>query len=100
MEVGIALATWQKTAEHRRVFIFVDNDAARASMIKMALPSRSIEKCLDTVSEALLKARCFPWFCRVPSALNIADEVSRLRFDRLLAEYAAVWRRTCWDLFL
>ena len=63
---------------HRRVFFFIDNDAARAGLIKMTSDVPVIRRVqLDLVKE-WASTPSFPWFARVPSSSNIADSVSRL----------------------
>ena len=46
IRVAAALEKWEKRTLHRRVFIFVDNDAARASLVKMASGAPSIRTAL------------------------------------------------------
>ena len=75
--VPVAIETWHATLAQREVFFFVDNDPAKDALVNGI--SRSM------VSSELVKAcrlRCAalgvaPWFDRVPSPSNIADDPSR-----------------------
>ena len=69
---------WKKEFTHRRVFFFIDNDAARAGLIKQYSDSASIQRVLRAMAEEQLVHPCFQWFCRVASLSNVADEASRL----------------------
>ena len=68
---------WKQEFTHRRVFFFIDNDAARAGLIKQYSDSAVIQGVLR--AEEQLKHPCFQWFCRVASSSNVADEASRLK---------------------
>ena len=78
MPVTLAFKLWQKRLEHRRVFVFVDNDAARASLIKMSTEVAAMKVMLLRLAELLAEVPCFPWFARVASASNPGDAPSRL----------------------
>ena len=99
LPVGLALKVWSRRTMHRRIFIFVDNDAARASLIKMSSNSRSLQSCLLKVADILQQTPCFPWFCRVPSSSNIADGPSRLEFGGLLSTMNATRDVLEWQTF-
>ena len=77
LPVGTALELWRERVLHRRVFIFIDNDAARASWIKAT--SRAPSVALMTRRIVMMNAKwpCFTWYSRVPSASNPGDAPSR-----------------------
>jgi hypothetical protein len=79
LPVLIARLAWEARLLHRRAFYFIDNDAARSALIKGHSSASTINLMLKR--DALLAAATpsFPWYSRVPSAINIADEPSRLR---------------------
>ena len=69
----------------RHVLIFIDNDGARHSWIRGGADSihalRMIHK--GALREANLEVK--PYFCRVPTASNVADGPSRLDFRMCFA---------------
>ena len=77
LPVWIARVLWGDLMRHRRVFVFVDNDGARHALLKMSSNSKSVAKILHKMAEAQAYCPAFVWFCRVPTASNIADAPSR-----------------------
>ena len=73
---------------HRRVFVFVDNDAARAGLIKLCSPVATIQHVLRKLATFQELAPCFIWFSRVPSSSNIADNASRFVKLEVFADVA------------
>ena len=73
-----ALEKGENRTLHRRVFIFVDNDATRASLVKMASGAPSMRAALLRVSDCVQRTLTFVWYARVPSSSNPADAPSRL----------------------
>ena len=76
--VALALEAWAERTRHRRVFVFVDNDAARASLIKMSTNVDSMKIALLRVAALKRATPSFLWFARVPSSSNPGDAPSRL----------------------
>ena len=76
--VVTALGEWSERMLHRSVFFFVDNDAARASLIKMHSDVCSMRVALLRAEVKMQESPCFPWFGRVPSSSNPGDAPSRL----------------------
>ena len=67
-----------------RVMLFVDNEAARASLISLK-SSLEIHQCLlRNVSLAVRRSGLYLWTARVPSSSNPSDEPSRELVDKLL----------------
>ncbi len=62
-----------------RVFLYVDNEAARASLIAMYSRVNTHNVILKRVSEIAHSRSLFLWTARVPSASNEADAPSRLQ---------------------
>ena len=73
----VACALWSSQMLHRRCFIFVDNDGARACLIRMHSKSKVIRDMLRRGSYLQAATPSFVWFSRVPSASNVADAPSR-----------------------
>ena len=69
-----------------RVFLFCDNEAARASLISMYSPVVVHNELLKALGEAVVKSSLFLWTARVPSHSNVADAPSRLVVDQLLQD--------------
>ena len=65
---------------HRRVFVFIDNEAARQTLISHSSASRSMQAVLLPIAMKLAQMSAFMWFSRVPSLSNPADAPSRLIF--------------------
>ena len=76
--VLIAIEVWGNLFKDSQVVVYLDNDAARAGLIKMrgATDIGDIIIHEAAVLEAKLAFR--PWFGRVPTASNIADGPNRL----------------------
>ena len=74
----IAISLWGNLFLNSQVVMYLDNDAARAGLIKM----RGATDIGDIIIQetAVLEARLAfrPWFGRVPTASNVADGPSRL----------------------
>ena len=87
--VLIARHTWYKVLRNRRVLIFVDNEAAKAALIRNYSPLLGAAHMLAEIASLDVKLECFPWYCRVPSKSNLADAASRLAYG----EYEECFRQ-------
>ena len=88
--VLLAKLTWAERLKGKRAIYFIDNDAARLGLIKAyspVLPSLNI--IMDCLSWDYANAS-ESWYSRVPSASNISDDPSRLKFEGDLVELGAV----------
>ena len=74
-----AASLWKERLLHRRTFFFIDNDAARAGLIKVHSSVETISKVLLKFAVLLAEWPSYPWFSRVASASNCADRISRLK---------------------
>ena len=83
LPVACAMRVWSERALHRRVFYFIDNDAARACLIKMISGSPIINRVLKRITMIGAAHPSFAWYSRVPS-----DEPSRLLPLLILQEEA------------
>ena len=83
LPAAMALKHWSQRALHRRVFVFIDNDGARFSLINMCSRSEKISRLLKHIAFLHAVLPCFVWYARVPSASNIADAPSRFDFSWL-----------------
>ncbi|CAE7519874.1 unnamed protein product [Symbiodinium sp. CCMP2592] len=78
--VLIARRTWGKVLRNRRALFFVDNEAAKAALIRNYSPLVDAANMLADIAELDVVNHCFPWYCRVPSKSNFSDAASRLSF--------------------
>ena len=62
---------------HRQCFVFVDNEAARATLVKGVSPSRTMFKMAHCLNLVEARYPTSTWYERVPSPSNIADLPSR-----------------------
>ena len=67
-------------------FVYIDNEAARASLIAMYSTVLLHITLLKQLSFCSLKRNLFMWIARVPSSSNCADFPSRFIFDHLISE--------------
>ena len=72
-----------KELAHRRVIIWLDNEAARYGLIKGRSPSPSMDSLIRLFASEEDRSPAFTWICRVPSYSNLAD--GPLRDDPRLA---------------
>ena len=82
--VPMAFSTWQSMLRDREVLVFVDNEPAKDALINgisSSFESAFMVRETRRMSAALAIA---PWFDRVASPSNLADDPSRGHFERLL----------------
>ena len=77
----LALRVWQGHLLNAQVVFYLDNDAARSGMIRAEGSTRLAQVLISEFVKLGKKLRVFPWFARVPSASNPADDASRLNFN-------------------
>ena len=75
--VVASLFMLSKLFEHRRVIFFIDNDAARESLIRAFSPSIASLSLIMIFYKQATELSIIPWFARVPSSSNPADLPSR-----------------------
>ena len=83
LPVALSLDLWDSRILHRRVFVFVDNDAARGSLVKMQTNVPPMKIALDRVARKLVQTPFRPWYARVASECNPGDSPSRLEGSKL-----------------
>ena len=78
--VVVARMTWAARLQGRLVIHFIDNDAARAGLVKGYSPS--LASCALIAEAALedVRLQAASWYARVPTLSNVADHPSR--FER------------------
>ena len=83
LPVAIAFGVRGTMLADRRVLVFVDNDAARAALIKGSSGSMPSARLVHQAWVAAARHGMSPWFERVPSPSNVADAPSRLDLSGL-----------------
>ena len=63
--------------KHRAVLYFIDNDAARYGFIRGMSNDPHMSVMLTSFWEEERMSPCYPWFARVASGGNPADDLSR-----------------------
>lgn len=92
LELFAAVASVERLASEiqgLRVFLFVDNEAARASLISMYSPIKVHATLLSKLSQIVQDHSIFLWVARVPSPSNPSDEPSRMKTSNLIAKGVA-----------
>ena len=72
-----AFIAWSKCCAGKRVFIFLDNEGSKFSIIKDASDNAFVDKCVEILAYEELRNLCILWVARIPSYSNIADNPSR-----------------------
>ena len=88
LPVAVAKATWAHVLRNRLCIFFLDNEAARACLIRSFTPVVNATSILMDVAVQDVASHTLNWYSRVPSKSNIADDASRLEFGR----YANLFR--------
>ena len=88
----VALATWHKCLQGKRLIHFVDNDSASACLVKGYSPR--VDSCALVGEYWLLacKYSIDPYIDRVESKSNLSDGPSRLDFDLLAQLRSVFWK--------
>ena len=75
--VALAIQIWRSQLISKHVVFFVDNEAAKYSLIRGYADSPLVTSLCETVSKNIDDVGVFPWFSRIPSSSNISDWPSR-----------------------
>ena len=95
----VALKLWGEECKQRFIVSFIDNEASRAALIKAWSDSIHANNILRLYVDDEMLHGWKPWFGRVPSHSNPADDPSRLIIEKLL--HAGVIHDTFdWNLIL
>ena len=85
----VALFAWETSLQHCQCVFFLDNEAARGSLIAGATPSETGSWLVRTFTVHEMRCQLKVWFARVPTSSNLADKPSRLDVTELVAEGAS-----------
>ena len=72
--VLVSRLTWHKRIAGRRAIYFVDNESARLALINMYSPVLPMLEMLMQITAWDCKEQSHPWYSRVPTYSNIADD--------------------------
>ena len=78
-----------KLLSNRRCLYFIDNDAARFGLVKMSSVSTASVQLIHLFYNIEAENPSYPWFARVPSASNPADEPSRGKLEATVSRFNA-----------
>ena len=81
LPVLLAKHTWSDAFRNRRCFVFIDNNSARYSLVNGYSPVLDSSQIISDVWLCDATQGVSSWYARVPTASNIADGPSRLRFE-------------------
>ena len=84
----------KRLLENRKVIFFVDNEAARYSLIKGVSGKSSMQVLTSSFHAVDIQTPCFHWIERVPSKSNPADLPTRGKTDELLKLTGATYAGT------
>lgn len=98
LPVLLSFRAWGHLLRQGQVVSYVDNEAAKSSLIRSSGATEVAESIVEAVRllEDGLQLRC--WFSRVPSASNPADDPSRLRFEMIDPAIILDTTALSWDL--
>ena len=87
--VAMAFQTYGKQFKNRRCLCFIDNNAVRDGLIKGSSPLCDMFSLLSVISLDIAEFFLSPWFTRIPSKSNPADDPSRGLCRRMAKELGA-----------
>ena len=97
LPILIAFTLWSAIIDKCQLVSYLDNDAARAGLIRGAGATRLSDVIIQMVCEHEAQMQLKTWFSRVPSHSNISDGPSRLEFGLLeklgCSRHAVPWSK-------
>jgi hypothetical protein len=89
LPILISKQIWAERLKNRRCIIFVDNEGAKFSCIRMSSDEENSTKILLQMSKEELVNQSWAWYTRVPTFSNPADPASRLEHDVMVSVFGA-----------
>ena len=83
LPILIALEMWERKIDKCQLVCYLDNDAAKAGLIRGAGATQLADRIIQHICEIESQLQLKSWFSRVPSHSNISDGPSRLEFGLL-----------------
>ena len=81
----VARLLWKKRIDGRRCLFLIDNQGDLDALIKGYSMEETMKDLLVKLENLDSEDPCLPWYCRVPSASNIADLPSRGMWNELFS---------------
>ena len=75
--IPLAIATWSSLVKSREILVFIDNNPACDALVHGISGSHASSEMVKTTRLMCARLACAPWFDRVPSPSNLADDPSR-----------------------
>ena len=85
LPVAITFSFWAKRLHHRQLMCYLDNDAARAALIKGRGSASFSDHIVHRAMVYETQHAFLSWCSRVPTASNPGNDPSRLRFEHLVS---------------
>jgi hypothetical protein len=89
LPVLIAFRYWRTHFEYSKSLVFVDSEPAKHCLIRGTSNVCTCAHIVKLFYQEIDMLRNFPWFSRVPSKSNPADDPSRLQFSSSIEEFHA-----------
>lgn len=83
LPVWISLVEWEGHLENSQCVFFLDNEAARGSLINGSSSQAQGAQLVRAFVWTEMKIQVKVWFARVPTSSNVADDPSRLQVQEL-----------------
>ena len=81
MPYAISLMLWKRHLAGKCIFVFIDNEGARAAWISGFAATKAAQHMLHLGTAAEAELGVHPYFARVPTHSNLGDAPSRGKFD-------------------
>ena len=82
--VPMAFSTWREVLKDREILSFIDNEPAKEALINGSSSSWASAEMVRETRRMTAEGAMAPWYDRVASPSNLADEPSRGHFLRLI----------------
>jgi hypothetical protein len=82
--IPVALKLWGHKWANRNIIFFIDNNAAKDSLVHGISSSQAMSVMIRDIRLSCAKLSLGAWFDRVPSPSNLADDPSRGQYEALI----------------
>ena len=83
----VAAVNWRSRIAGAKILIFIDSNPAKFSLIKGSSDSPACECIVRSLMFEDAEHVTYPWYSRVPSKSNLADDPSRLIFPERILDF-------------
>ena len=92
LPIKMAAKIWSDKMQGPLSIWFQDQDAARRGMVKGYSSAERSSGIIDAAAQAMAAASARPWFARVATGSNPADDPSHLRFKEFMLAFLGAVR--------